>query len=189
MVPGSLADVARGPAVALRPGVYILASSLRTELRAPSPVPVEASGRLTQGQQGRSMLLGPSPGPGAPAPPIPGRPCFQYRLPPGGGCEMGNESARPAAVSRAGEGAGCALLSCPPPPPRDHLHPCWGLLRAFSLLLPCCRRPRLGCGSGRVWGIHTCADPQHHMCSHSQALRFVQSHVVPGTVPPHPPSH
>lgn len=93
---------------------------------------------------------------------------------------MGNERARPAAVSRAGEGAGCVLLSCFT---RDRLHPRWGLSQAFSLLLPCCRMPRLGCGSGRVWGIHVCADPQHHTCSHSQALRFVQSHVVPGTVP------
>lgn len=88
--------------------------------------------------------------------------------------------ARPAAVSHAGEGAGCALLSCFT---RDRLHPRWGLSRAFSLLLPCCRMPRLGCRSGRVWGIHVWADPQHHTCSHSQALRFVQSHVVPGTVP------
>lgn len=99
---------------------------------------------------------------------------------------MGNERARPAAVNLAGEGAGCVLLSCFT---RDRLHPRWGLSRAFSLLLPCRRRPRLCCGSGRMWGIHASADPQHHTCSYSQALRFVQSHMVLGTVPPQPPSH
>lgn len=99
---------------------------------------------------------------------------------------MGNERARPAAVNLAGEGAGCVLLSCFT---RDRLHPRWGLSRAFSLLLPCRRRPRLCCGSGRMWGIHASADPQHHTCSYSQALRFVQSHMVLGMVPPQPPSH
>ena len=167
MVPGSLADVAWGPAVALRPGVYILASSLRTELRAPSPVPVEASGRLTQGQQGRSMLLGPSPGPGAPAPPIPGRPCFQYRLPPGGGCEMGNERARPAAVSHAGEGAGCALLSCFPP--ETTFTPAGGCCELFLCCCPAAAGPGwavglAGCGAFTHVQIlsTTCAHTARH---------------------------